>query len=249
MTSSPSPAERARTIACGVASAALTLPDGSHVEVVAHAADAQGRPVLLARADGPVVRTLNAWPDSDMPAALEIVDLAPVPLPDRVRGRVWMSGWVSEVPERERDTALRSVAEVRPLPEPFAGAWRVLRLDIAEIDLVDGWGAADVEAEEFAAASPDPLAVEEPGLMRHLDAAHRRELSALCGQVEALSGARSPRALGVDRYGLWVRVTLDGRAVNVRFAFPDPVADSYGLQLAYRALLHSRGTAQAISRL
>jgi len=248
MTTSPSPAERARTIACGMASAALTLPDGSHVEIAAHAADAEGRPVLLVRADGPVARTLAGWPDSDMPAALEVVDLAPVPLADRVRGRLWMSGWVSEVPEAERDAALRGVADVQPLPEPFAGAWRVLRLDIAEIDLVDGWGAADVDVDAYQAARPDPLAVEEPGLMRHLDAAHRRELAALCAQVDALTGARTPRALGVDRYGLWVRVTLDGRAVNVRFAFPEPVVDAYGLQLAYRALLHDPGTAQAISR-
>jgi len=248
MTACPRPEERARTITCGVASAALTLPDGSHVEVVAHAADAEGRPVLLARADGPVVRTLAGWPDSDMPAALEVTDLAPVPLADRVRGRVWLSGWVSEVPESEREAALRRVAEVRPLPEPFAGAWRVLRMDIAELDLVDGWGAADVDVDAYQAARPDPLATEEPSLMRHLDTAHRRELTALCARVDALTGACDPRALGVDRYGLWVRVTLEGRAVNVRFAFPEPVADAYGLQVAYRALLHYPGTAQAISR-
>ena len=248
MTACPSPAERARTIACGVGSAALTLPDGSHVEIVAHAADAEGHPVLLARADGPVVRTLSGWPDSDMPAALEVTDLAPVPLADRIRGRVWMSGWISEVPEEERDAALRCVAAVRTLPEPFAGAWHVLRLDIAELDLVDGWGAADVDVDDYQSARPDPLAVQEPGLMRHLDAAHKRELTALCARIDALAGARTPRALGVDTYGLWVRVTLDGRAVNVRFAFPEPVADAYGLQLAYRSLLHHPGTAQAISR-
>lgn len=248
MTVCPSPAERARTIACGVASAALTLPDGSHVEVTAHATDPEGHPVLLARTDGPVARTLASWPDSDMPTALEVTDLAPVPLADRVRGRLWMSGWVSQVPETERDAALRSVAEVRPLPEPFTGAWRVLRLDLAEIDLIDGWGAADVDVDDYQAARPDPLALDEPGLMRHLDAAHRRELTGLCGQVDALTGAHTPRALGVDRYGLWVRVTLDDRAVNVRFAFPAPVADAYGLQFAYRALLHQPGRAQAISR-
>ena len=84
--------------------------------------------------------------------------------------------------------------------------------------------------------------------MRHLDAAHRRELVTLCGRVDALAGARDPRALGVDRYGLWVRVTLDGRSVNARFSFPEPVADPGGLQLAYQALMHSTGTVRATSR-
>jgi hypothetical protein len=247
MTASPSPAARARTIAYGVTPATLTLPDGARVEIAAHTTDAVGRPLLLARPGGPVARAVTAWPDDDMPVALEIADLAPVPLPDRVRGRMWITGWVGEVPMGERAAAFRRVAEVGALPDPDQSEWRTLRIDIAEIDLCDGWGSADVDVDEYAAAVADPLVRDEAGLMRHLDGAHRHELGRLCGQVPALAGATGPRALGVDVYGLWVRTSVDGTPVNVRFTFPEPVDDTYGLQRAYRALLASPATT-AISR-
>jgi len=247
MTVCSGPAERARTITCGVGSAAVTLPDGEHVEVVAHGADPEGRPELLVLAGGRAVRALEDWPENEMPAMLKVTDLAPVPLADRVRGRVWMSGWVSEVPESGRDAALYRIAGA-PLPSPVAGVWRVLRFDIAEIDLVDPWGSTNVDVDEYQEARPDPLAAQEAGMMRHLDAAHRRELVTLCGRVDALAGARDPRALGVDRYGLWLRVCIEGTVTDVRFTFAEPVADPYGLQLAFRALLKHAGTAQAISR-
>jgi hypothetical protein len=217
------------------------------VEIAAHTTDAAGRPLLLARPGGPVARAVTAWPDDDMPVALEIADLAPVPLPDRVRGRMWITGWVAEVPMGERAAAFRRVAEVGALPDPDPSEWRTLRIDIAEIDLCDGWGPADVDVDEYAAAAADPLVRDEAGLMRHLDGAHRRELGRLCGQVPALAGATGPRALGVDVYGLWIRTSVDGTPVNVRFTFPEPVDDAYGLQRAYRALLASPATT-AISR-
>lgn len=257
MNSLPSPAERARTIARGHAPATLTLPDGSRAEIAAHAADADGRPLLLARTGGPVARALDAWPDADLPSALEIVDIAPVPLPDRVRGRVWMTGWTSGVPAEDRPTALARLIATTDMPglsataaptpaagEPTASGaahgepeWRVLRMDLAEIDLTDLWGTADVDVDDYLAARPDPLAPEEDALMRHLDAAHRRELGTLCARVDALTGACAPRALAVDRYGLWLRVRLDDRPVNARFPFPHPVPDARALQWAYRALL------------
>lgn len=248
MNSLPSPAERARTIARGHAPATLTLPDGSRAEIAAHAADADGHPLMLARTGGPVARALDAWPDADLPSALEIVDLAPVPLPDRIRGRLWMTGWASEVSAAGRATALTrliattdlpglSASAAAPGPAPGEAEWRVLRMDLAEVDLTDLWGTADVDGDEYLAARPDPLAGEEDALMRHLDAAHRREMGMLCARVDALAGACAPRALAVDRYGLWLRVRLDGRSVNARFPFPRPVPDAYALQGAYQALL------------
>lgn len=237
MNASPSPAERARTTAYGIAPAVLTLLDGTRAEVLAHATDACGGPLLMVRAGGVIARTLESWPEADMPVVLEITDLAPVPLSDRQRGRMWLTGWVGLIPQARRRAAALRVADVHPRSELLAlgDEWHLLGMDIAEIDLCDGWGTAEVDPDRYAAAGPDPLVTEESALLRHLDAAHRPELSALyrdaCGDAEPAA----VRALGLDRRGLWLRVITD-RVRDVRFDFAASVAGSAGLRQAYREL-------------
>ncbi|MCP2334769.1 DUF2470 domain-containing protein [Actinomadura rupiterrae] len=254
----PTAAERARSIAYGIAGAVLVAPGVPYDPVPAHTTGENGAPLLLMPRQSPVVVGLTAV--SDLPATLRISDLAPVPFADRVRGRAWLHGWVSEVPPDGRRDAADRLARLHPRPELLdlaisdgpgtfevpaafedlsssggsAGSdWTILTMDLAEIEIADGWGAADLEPEEYRDAWPDPFTAVEPAMLRHLDGAHRAELARLVPGAEP--GEVRPVAL--DRYGLWLR-TPDG---DHRVDFGVPARDVDGLRRAYRHLFASAG--------
>ncbi|GAB3651755.1 DUF2470 domain-containing protein [Actinocorallia lasiicapitis] len=242
----PSGAERARTLAYGVAGGSLhTLGEDEPLTIAAHVTDDDGVPLLLVPTSSAVVAALAAEPD--LPATLRITDLAPVPLADRVRGRAWMHGWVTEVPLESRREAAIKISRLHARPDlldvgariPAREEWTILALEPAEIEVEDVWGSTVVEPEEYAAARPDPFVALEPGAITHLDASHGAELRAL---FETRFGADlSPepavRALALNRFGLHLRALAPGLTpVDVRFPFPVPARDLDGLRAAYRVL-------------
>lgn len=248
MSKGPSAAERARTIAYGVAGATLAvLGMDEELTVAAHATDEGGVPLLLMPTSSPLVRTLREEPD--LPATLCVTDLAPVPLADRVRGTAWLHGWVSEVPlDRRREAAVR-ISRLHPRTDlldigariPAEQEWTVLCLDVAEVEVDDLWGEGTAEPEEYAAARPDPFVAVEGGMVAHLDAEHKPEL---VGLFKSRFGQVSPqpivRAVGLDRHGLRVRCTSPASGgpapFDLRFDFPAPVRDIAGMRCAYRKL-------------
>ncbi|MFD0537310.1 hypothetical protein ACFQY7_29740 [Actinomadura luteofluorescens] len=56
----PTAAERARTLAYGVADGVLVAPGVPYAPVPAHTTDRDGRPLLLVRADAPIAAALAA---------------------------------------------------------------------------------------------------------------------------------------------------------------------------------------------
>jgi hypothetical protein len=224
----PTAGERARTLSYGVADGVLAVPGVPYAPVPAHAADADGRPLLLMPAESAAVAALAD--EHDLPATLRISDVAPIPLADRVRGRAWLHGWITEIPADERRAAALRISRVHPRPELLeAGAadkagrrWTVLALEVAEVEIDDMWGSATLEPEEYGAAVPDPLVAVEAGILSHLDEAHRAELLIMLRRlnlaaqvpdvpgVPGVPGARDGqdpvvRPLALDRYGMWVR--------------------------------------------
>lgn len=232
----PTPAERARTLAYGIAGGVLAAPSVPDTHVPAHTTDRGGRPLLLVPSTAPVAAALDAEPD-DMPATLRVCDVAPVAFPDRVRGRAWLHGWLTRVPDAElRDAALR-LSCVHPRPELLDledGDWTILALEVAQVEIDDVWGSATLEPEEYAAAAPDPFVAVEAGVLTHLDSRHREEMAGLLPD----SVPPGPvRPLALDRYGIWVRCSPPaGPPFDVRLAFARPVSDFHGLRRVYRTL-------------
>ena len=238
----PTAAERARTLAYGVADGVLVAPGVPHAPVPAHTTDRDGRPLLLVRADAPIAAALAG--EDDVPATLRISDVAPVPLPDRVRGRAWLHGWLGEVPDGELRAAALRLSHAHPRPELLdlgAGRdgreWTVLALDVAQVEIDDAWGSAILEPEEYAGAAPDPFVAVEAGILTHLDSAHRAELPRLLPE----SVPPGPvRPLGLDRYGMWLRCPAPPpdapSSFDVRLPFAEPVSDLHGLRSVYRRL-------------
>lgn len=183
----------------------------------ARAVGPDGEIFLLYPADAPPVRAATHAQDDELPVVLELTDVAPVSVPHRIRGRAWVSGWLTRV---------------AGLAEPGR---MMLRLEVGEASVDDLWGAAKVEPEEFAAASADPLLAHETELLQHLHAAHGervRELSGLLGErAAALAPMRDVTPLALDRFGLRVRFSSGPQdCFDARFDFPEPVRDITGLR-------------------
>ncbi len=136
-------AERARSLAYGIADGVLAVPQVPDTPVPAHATDRDGRPLLLVPSAAPTVAALAAEPD-DMPATLRISDVAPVTFADRIRGRAWLHGWLSRVPDAELRAAALRLSHVHPRPELLdlkGGEWTILALEVAQVEIDDAWGA------------------------------------------------------------------------------------------------------------
>ncbi|MFI0367746.1 DUF2470 domain-containing protein [Actinomadura sp. 1N219] len=249
----PTAAERARTLAYGVADGVLVAPGVPYAPVPAHTTDRDGRPLLLVQSASPIAAGLrNPAPDADpdVPATLRISDVAPVALADRVRGRAWLHGWLSEVPDGELRAAALRLSHAHPRPELLdlaaerdgardAGRpeWTILALEVAQVEIDDAWGSASLEPEEYAAAAPDPFVAVESGILTHLDTCHRDELT---GLLPDSVPPGTVRPLALDRYGMWLRRVApppDAHAsFDLRLPFAEPVSDLHGLRCVYRRL-------------
>ncbi|MEU3403906.1 DUF2470 domain-containing protein [Streptomyces sp. NPDC006670] len=256
-------AERVRTLVESNASVSLTLPgardqlwtrDQQECGTGAPAARTvapDGDVILLVPGESAAARAAAHAQDDDLPAVIEITDVAPVSVPHRIRGRAWLSGWLTPVRGDDRAVRAALMAERHPVGEllgmsesldaPYTGrpAWMLLRLEVGEVSVDDLWGAERVDPEELAAAEPDPMTAHEAELLQHLASVHPERLAGLCGLLGSREAAGLvPVPLALDRLGLRVRFTRGPglAAFDARFDFPEPVADVCGLRRAMRSL-------------
>lgn len=218
----PTAAERARSVL--EASASLTvLWDGGRADLVGcHRADEIGDVVIRPEPDGGLARAASAAAATgdDLTVALELTDLAPLPLPDRVRARLTLGGWLSVRPGRP-------------------GQPPVLVVDVAEVLLAADDPPLRVDLDEYREVDPDCLAAGEAAQLQHL-AAHHPEAVALLGCLagpELMRRTRRAVPLAMDRYGLVLRLDGDDGLVDVRLPFRVPVRDAAEAGEALRHLL------------
>lgn len=231
----PSAAERTRTLVQSTCSAVLVIPGLDGADPYQLMPDARtvgddGEVLMVFAADSPAARAATHAQDDELIAVLELTDVAPVSVPHRIRGRAWLSGWLTRVPDQETEPGRT-----------------VLRLEVGEASVDDLWGAEAVEAEDFVAAAADPLVEHEAELLQHLHAAHGAEVQGLRGllgvRAEGLSGAGTAAVpVGLDRFGLRVRFT-GVQCFDARFDFPEPVRDVRGLRRAMHTLFEAAASA------
>lgn len=94
------------------------------------------------------------------------------------------------------------------------------RLDVSAVYFIGGFGVMGwISADEYKAASPDPLANAAPGIIEHMNADHTDALLLIARQLvdpaidEALMTS-------VDRLGFHVRLKTGDRLHGQRIAFP-----------------------------
>ncbi len=97
------------------------------------------------------------------------------------------------------------------------------RLTPAEIYYVGGFGVMGwVPAEEYAAASVDPLAGAATGILQHMNADHGAAMVTLAARYAGLVGTEA-QMTGVDRLGFTLRVKTEDGMKGGRINFPAEV--------------------------
>jgi hypothetical protein len=231
----PEPAERARTVAA-LGPATLLPPDGGPSEKAAplvHQVHADGSVTALLPDDHELV----ARNGSAM--MVEVVDLAPVPLREPVRGLLWISGWLHTLPESAARSAAIEMAETRADPRllDLGHGATLVRLESATMVLADGDGTHSVSLDDFSVASADPFCAHEAGWLRHLELSHPDVVGQLARHLpDALRGGHI-RPLGLDRFGLRLRVEALDSDHDVRLAFSHSITTPHELGLELRRLV------------
>lgn len=201
-TAAPSAAERARSVLAAAWSCAVTAEGGREEFVGAHTVAEDGRVLLQVPEDSTLLAAAICAPRGEPSAVLEFADVAPVPVRNRIRTRLWMAGWF--VPE-DGNLAFKATRVVLRRPT----------------------GAVVVDLDEFATAVSDPLATAEARLLTHLADCHGDAVERLTRLVDAdsLHGAVRVQPLAVDRHGLTLRIERARAHGDVRLAFHRPADD------------------------
>lgn len=238
----PSTAERVRS-ACARPGGAVIAVDGLEpTESRVHHLLDDGSFAVAVPATGPHVDAADS--PGGVQAVMELTDYAPVPLREPVRSLVWVRGALHAVPAGDVSELLDLIASQDPNPALLqvnsAGSDEaaLMRLEIDSVVVADSTGAESVGVSALLAARPDPFYAMESCWLQHLEAAHRDVVDRLAGRLPmALRRRGRVRPLGLDRYGVRLRVEVDGGHHDVRLPFTEPVDDVRGLSKAIRLLM------------
>jgi hypothetical protein len=234
----PPAAERARTIAARPAASLYGLGLGI-CQLWGATTTVAGDVLLVVPTDGVVTTALRNSPLGDVPARLTVTDRTPFPLTHPFRGLVRLSGWVGPVAEYDLTRLVLEFADVHACDRLFdvGLSATLLRLDVAEVQVEEPGGAADVEPEDFRAARPDGVSRAENDLV----AEHCEALVRLASRVQRRVGRHDRvRLLGLDRFGIRFRVQSRSGCYDLRVPFAAPLDGPAGLGAAVDQLLTCR---------
>ena len=222
----PSHAERARTLVegqgtgtlCTIALEPAGYPYGSFVTFALH----EGQPLFLISRIAEHTRNLS----SDGRASLLVHEAGKAdPL---ANGRVTLIGKVEKLAKDAADIAVVRDTFVKAHPESgyyvSYSDFDFWRLTLMAVRYIGGYGRMSwVEAVDFRAARPDPLAASALRVLSHMNDDHGDSLL-LCAQK--LTSAPAPlRAVmtAIDRYGFEMTITTPDGVGPARIAFDQPL--------------------------
>jgi hypothetical protein len=235
----PTHAEVARTIAAGHLPASAHIACRQGLFPVRHVTDAHGRVLLLSPRDGALTVALRPTEGNDDAAlVLDITDVPPIAGGPSL-GRVWIAGWAVALSGDEARAAALDYADTDAASDLLdVGDTQVLhRMEVAEVRYERNGALFDVDPDEYAAATPDPLRTIEFDLIADLGDHHVAEMTSYVRRQlgPAARPGDEPRVVRLDRYGFMVRI---GDRV-ARLAFPRAVTDRHDLaHLLHPVLCH-----------
>ena len=223
----PTFAERARTLLHqGRTGTMATLsrrhPGHPFASIMPYALDDSGRPLFLI--SSMAMHTQNLGGDARASLLVTQPGAAGDPL---ASGRVTLMGQAKRL-TGDDVTAARSAYLAA---HANAAYWvdfedfSFWRLDVDDVYFVGGFAAMGwVEAGEYAAAHPDPLAEIAEGIMEHMNADHA---DALLAYARFFGGeaADEARMVAVDRLGFKLHLKNGERRWSTRIAFPREVTN------------------------
>jgi putative heme iron utilization protein len=188
-----------------------------------YAADGAGRPLLLISTMAVHTQNLAADPRASLLVTQPGGEREPL-----AAARLTLMGRAQPLPDGE-GPAGRALYLAR---HPTAAAWvdfgdfAFWRLAVDDLYFVGGFAAMGwVEARDYAAARPDPLAGVAPQILEHMNRDHADAL-VLYARHYAGQEAEEARMVGVDRLGFKLHLRSGPRRWSVRIAFPREVASA-----------------------
>ena len=124
------------------------------------------------------------------------------------------------------------------------------RLEVEGVYFIGGFGVMGwVPVEDYASATPDPLAAVAPGIIQHMNADHgdalrriaRHDIAKTPAPAEPDEAAALDEATmtAVDRLGFHVRLKTGDRVHGRRIAFPREVKDSSEARAVFIEMLRA----------
>ncbi|TFV54168.1 DUF2470 domain-containing protein [Mycobacterium sp. PS03-16] len=239
----PTTAERIRSACARGGGAMLALEGLDPVATPVHHLLGDGSFAVTVPMDGLLAATVASSGTAGVQAVLEMTDYAPLPLREPVRSLVWIRGRVHTVPTADIPGLLDLIASAEPNPALLQvnsgdeSRYALLRLEIESIVVADATGAESVSLGALLAARPDPFCAMESCWLQHMESAHQDVVERLAARLPQTMRRGRVRPLGLDRYGVQLRVEDDNGDHDVRLPFARPVDDVTGLSQAIRVLM------------
>ena len=241
----PTTAERIRSACVRAGGAMLAVEGVEPASTPVHHLLDDGSFAITVRSDGILAGMVEAAGGTGIQAVLEMTDYAPLPLREPVRSLVWIRGRLHSVPDGEVAALLDLIATENPNPallqvnSDSAGDTRyvLMRLEIESVVVADSTGAESVGVSALLGARPDPFCAMESCWLQHMESAHRDVVDRLATRLPMPLRRGRVRPLGLDRYGVQLRVEGDDGDHDVRLPFAKPVDDVTGLSQAIRILM------------
>jgi hypothetical protein len=244
----PTTAERIRSAFARAGGAMLAVEGLEPADSPVHHLLDDGSFAITVPVRGAVAQMVVSAGAAGVQAVLEMTDYAPLPLREPVRSLVWIRGRLHEVPSGEVAALLDLIAAEDPNPallqvNSSTGAtggdtrYALMRLEIDSVVVADSTGAESVGLSALLGARPDPFCAMESCWLQHMESAHREVVDRLASRLPVSLRRGRVRPLGLDRYGVQLRVEGDDGDHDVRLPFAKPVDDVSGLSQAIRVLM------------
>ena len=219
----PTLAERSRTLmALGGTSSLATMsrkhPGYPYASVMPYATDGRGNPLFLISQMAIHTKNIRDEPR----ATLLVAEQAGTSLG---AARISIMGDVHEIGEDEKPAAIEAYLLTHPESRQWAGFgdFAMYQLQIKDIYFIGGFGVMGwVPPEDYAAASPDPLAIAASEIMEHMNEDH---VESMIGLVQHHFGdnATAVQMTAIDRYGFNLFYQTDEGVKPARLPFPSTV--------------------------
>ena len=247
----PTHAERCRTLVASTSRGALSTiavdPAGyPYGSVATYGLDDSGNPLFFVSLMAEHTQNAIRDPRASLLVTEPVADGAD-PL---ASGRATLMGLLSRVDDADRPAAQQRYLDANPSAEYYIGFgdFAFYRLDVNSIRYVGGYGRMSwVDAGQYAAAEPDPLAAAAAGIIGHMNADHAEAQVLYCRHLAGRPDTIAATMSAVDRYGFeMVAESPTGRAA-VRLGFPTSCSTGDEVRRAMVAMVaEARRRAEAL---
>lgn len=223
----PALAERARTLAArGRTAAVMAASITARLMPMLLQVEGEDSALLLVAQDGDLPALVEAMPGGEVSAMIEVTDMAPVVVREPVRGLLWITGWLRALATDQARTAATRWVEQRPDPRllDIGHTASMMWLDPVFVVFSDSEVSGWLTPAELATAEPDPFCQIEHAWLRHLERYHPDVLRTAVGHALTWEQRRAVqvRPLGLDRFGVRLRIEGAPQEHDVRLAFRHP---------------------------